>query len=107
MTQLDWPQHEVTSDGFLGQVLHKDKFGNLITNLPNACISTEDMTRSFEVRGHGKVLPIDIHSTYYLASTINPALISASTGFLEFAIKDGSAANRLGWEAGQSFELIC
>ena len=106
MIQLDWPQHKVTSDGFLGQILYKDKFGNLITNLPNACISTEDMTRSFEVRGQGKVLPINIHSTYYLASTNNPALISASTGFLEFAIKDGSAANQLGWEAGQSFELI-
>ena len=106
MIQIDWPQHEVTNDGFLGQVLHKDRFGNLITNLPSAYISTDDMTRTFEVRSQGKVLPIEIHSTYHHASSNNPALISASTGFLEFAIKDGSAAHQLGWETGQSFELI-
>jgi S-adenosylmethionine hydrolase len=106
MIQIEWPQHTATKTGFSGQILHKDRFGNLITNLPNTSVSPDMLTKPFKVLCLDKDFPIEIHPTYDLASSSKPTLITASTGFLEFAIKDGSAAYQLGWSAGQTFELI-
>ena len=104
--QIDWPQHKETIAGLKGQILHKDRFGNLITNLPNTCISPDHMARPLEIRSLGKILQVEIHPTYHLASSANPALIVASTGFLEISVSNGSAAHQLGWKEGQPFELI-
>ncbi len=106
MVSLEWPKHEISETGIFGQIIHEDRFGNLITNIPHSSVPASIKNLDLKVRIPNGVISIRIHPTYGHAPDGQPALIEASTGFLEFAIKNGSAAKFLDWSAGHKFELI-
>ncbi len=82
------------ADGNLGgRVIHIDRFGNLITNIEERDISAGRMV--VEVMGH----QLDRLSRTYGESSGLMALIGSS-GFLEIAVNQGSAARLLGAEIG-------
>jgi S-adenosylmethionine hydrolase len=76
------------SDGLLATVLRIDKFGNIITNLRR-----EDLRREFDIR------IAEIHVTRLLQSFSDAApdevfAIEGSTGYIEIALNQASAAER-------------
>lgn len=91
-----------TSAGlWLGEVIHVDRFGNLITNLPASCTA-----------GSGPlVLRIGSHklrevaSSYAAMAPRTPAVVSGSSGCLEVAVNQDSAARLLGLGVGTPVEL--
>ncbi len=87
LVTLPLPRPEVKGDLIVGQVIHIDHFGNLITNIEEELLKGE---LSLEIQGHriGKLSPC------YEAGEELLALIG-STGNLEIAVKNGSAAERL------------
>jgi S-adenosylmethionine hydrolase len=76
-------------------VLHIDRFGNLVTSVPAALLSDENML--VEVRGK-RIAGL---SRAYADGEGLLALIG-SHGYLEVAVRNGSAAQALGAQIGDS-----
>jgi hypothetical protein len=94
---LPLPQPERLPGGSIrGQVLHADRFGNLITDIPMTWLAA-DQRWGFEIAGRH----IDGLSVTY-AAVGRGALVAlaGSEGLLEIAVREGSAAKTLGIGAG-------
>lgn len=84
----------------IGHIVEVDRFGNLITDLTPAggpiCLRVSDVKR-------GEALALTGPAASY--SAVAPGelvLVCSSQGTLEIAVRDGSAAERLGLAAGRS-----
>ena len=92
------PEARRRDDGAMeGQVITVDRFGNLITNLLT--------THSGVVRVGGYMLPL--RRSYADAGTESDGLVAlvGSSGLIEIALRDGSAAGLLGLERGAAVVL--
>lgn len=79
------------------QVLHIDRFGNVITNLVAADFKTEKPR--LEING----ARIEAFATHYAAFEPGPLfVIEGSSGFLEVSLNRGSAAEKIGCRAGDA-----
>jgi S-adenosylmethionine hydrolase len=95
--QFEIPDPTTAADGsILGQVLHIDGFGNIITNIPPAML-TEAQQWTFELAG---VEITDFLRVYGLAQAGKPIALIGSLGFLEIAIRNSSAARYLDVQVG-------
>lgn len=90
--KLDWPQVQARQNRVEGEIVHVDRFGNLITNLG------EEHLRQFADKpcevfsGNKQLAPI---APFYGAVAVGrPLAVLGSTGFLEIAINGDSAAKR-------------
>jgi len=82
----------------IGQVLHIDNFGNLITNVRSNNLPAEGITITI-----GKQ---QIHSiSQFYAETEGLAALIGSSGYLEISLKSGNAADFLGAKAGDEIQL--
>lgn len=82
-----------TTDGtIVGQVLYADQFGNLITNISDVCGGVA------RIRQHA--LPVRV--TYASGESGQLLALISSEGELEIAVRDGSAAARLGVTPGEA-----
>jgi hypothetical protein len=72
-----------------GDIVHIDRFGNLITNIPASWASPE---HRFRVKG---TEGIPFRETYGHASPRELFALVGSAGTVEISVRDGSAANRL------------
>ena len=79
-----------------GRVIHVDRFGNLITDVPGAWMEAGRWCA--EIAGQ----PVSVSGTTYgdVASGALLALVG-STGTVEIAVRDGNAAARLGVGVGE------
>ena len=92
----------LTSNGrYSGEIVHVDRFGNLITNLPASCVAQHARIvlriASHEVRA--------VAESYSAIAPHTPALVAGSSGFLEIALNQDSAARLLGLGVGAPVEL--
>jgi S-adenosylmethionine hydrolase len=97
---LQVPAVTQSREGFLGEVLWVDAFGNLVTNIEASHIAVSDFERCV-VRLPGCV--VTGIRRYY--SEVRPEEVLAlfgSSGRLEIAIRQGSAAKALQCDAGTS-----
>lgn len=79
--------------GKQGQVIYVDRYGNCITNLTAPAGDVGG-----RVRAAGRW--IEIHDAYRKAAPGQPLALAGSAGFLEIAVRDGSAAQQLGLQRG-------
>ena len=92
---LPLPQVRVTTEGISGEIIYRDIYGNLISNIPAGLLEGREIA---EIRIRGRVIG-------RLSRTFNdtpgqgtePELIAlfGSHGYLEVAIPNGSAADAL------------
>ena len=94
LTCLPIARPYLKGDILMGEVVHIDHFGNLITNITLAVLPWEGPV-SIEVKGH---LIAGLSSSYQEGGTVL-AIIGAH-GNLEVSVKNGSAAQRLKVEVG-------
>jgi len=83
----------------IGQVLHIDRFGNLITNIKSSDLPGKDVM--IEVAGYC----IQGVSSYY-AQNEGVMAILGSSGYLEISLRDDSACNFLGMVVGDEIKVI-
>jgi S-adenosylmethionine hydrolase len=83
----------------IGQVLHIDRFGNLITNIRSNSLPGKNIT--IEVGGHR----VQGMSDYY-AQGEGIMAVAGSSGYLEISLRDGSACDFLGVEVGDEVKAI-
>jgi S-adenosylmethionine hydrolase len=83
----------------VAQVLHIDRFGNLITNIRSNSLPGKDIT--IEVGGRR----VQGMSDYY-AQGEGIMAVAGSSGYLEISLRDGSACDFLGVEVGDEVKAI-
>jgi S-adenosylmethionine hydrolase len=89
------PQDPSVVDGVLvGQVISVDHFGNLVTNIAVGELALAQVT----VITAGRIVPLV--ETYAEAPPQQLAALFGSDGYLELAIKNGSAADFLDADTG-------
>lgn len=99
---LPLPEPERSATGIHGVVLHVDRFGNLITNVPVAWLrSLPDAAAQASVTANG-VMVGTVLRTYSDVEPGQPLALVGSLGLLEIAIRDGHAARRLEMGRGTS-----
>lgn len=86
---LPWPKPQRTGSSVKGEVIHVDRFGNLITNIPRAWVEGAE-----DVVVDGKPIgPVRV--TYSDAQPGEPIALICSDEVLEVAVRDGRAADAL------------
>ena len=86
-----------------GEVLYTDRFGNAVTNIERPLV--EQVGRQAEARlGSGRV--VRLRRTYGDVGPGQAVALIGSSGRLEIAVRDGSAADVLGLEAGSSVQVV-
>jgi hypothetical protein len=88
---------------FTGAVLFVDRYGNLITNFKIESFPTL-RNRPFTLTAGLATIEL-FAGTYASAAPGEPTVIPASTGYYEIALRESSAAQRLGLRAGSPLEL--
>ncbi|CAK9083323.1 S-adenosyl-L-methionine hydrolase (adenosine-forming) (SAM hydrolase (adenosine-forming)) (S-adenosyl-L-methionine:hydroxide adenosyltransferase) (SAM hydroxide adenosyltransferase) [Durusdinium trenchii] len=91
---LEWPEPEVSANEVQGVVLVVDPFGNLISNITAACLPEKPL-ESLRVSCGGQMLD-GVVRTYGERPAGTLVALFGSTGRLEVAVVDGSAAAELG-----------
>jgi S-adenosylmethionine hydrolase len=82
-----------TEAGWEGRVLHVDRFGNLITNLPNALGSR---IATLEIGGHA----VPLCGAYGEVAKGEAGAVAGSADRIEVFVREGSARDRFGGVAG-------
>ena len=83
-----------------GEVVHVDRFGNAVTNIPVSMLSLEASPR-VHAAGHDFALL----RTYGAARPGEALAVIGSSDHLEVAVREGSAAERLGLQRGDRVEV--
>jgi S-adenosylmethionine hydrolase len=96
-----WPQPAVEGARVRGRVVHVDRFGNLISNVPRSALSSFIAPR-VQVAGHALGAPA---RTYADAADGAALALHGSEDLLEVAVRNGSAAERLGLGVGAPVEV--
>lgn len=102
--RLEFPQPERTRRGWRGEVLLVDHFGTLSTNL-TADYLTAEGERAVRVRIRGKEIE-GLVGSFGEAETGELVALIGSSGSLEIAVVNGSAAEYVGAGAGEKVELF-
>ena len=89
IVRLPWPEPVHHADGVDGVVVHVDRFGNLVTNIP----SGEAIGECFVRVG---VMEVEVRNTYGDVDVGELVAHAGSRGLVEIAMRDGRASDRLG-----------
>lgn len=95
--RLAWSAPQVVADRVVGEVLHIDRFGNLITNIDRGCWQSNRPPADVWIGMHG---PIPMVRTYGAAPAGTLVALFGSTDRLEVALVAGSAAEATGAHLG-------
>lgn len=97
LVRLPWPEPRKTATGIVGEVIHVDAFGNLVTNLPAELWPRLAAAGALHVGGH------DIRTLVRTYADAPPGTVVAligSQGYIEAAVVEGRADVRLAAAAG-------
>jgi S-adenosylmethionine hydrolase len=88
--RLAWPTVRAVAGAVAGAVLHVDRFGNLVTSIRAETL--EDVGGAVRIRLGGRPLPLV--GTYGELEAGQAGALVGSSGRLEIAVREGSAAAR-------------
>lgn len=96
--RLDWPEPKLLGKSIEGEVIYVDKFGNAITNVPAATLTSLGAERCEIHKGRKRMCAI---GTHYQSVPIGRAVaVPGSSGYLEIAVNSGNASAILGLNPG-------
>ena len=99
--RLQLPAVQKVKDTLIqGQILAVDRSGNLITNL-----KPTDVPRAYKILAGQREI-ISIHKRYQDGAPGEIFVVPGSTGYLEIAVKDGSAASVFKIKAGSPIGVV-
>jgi S-adenosylmethionine hydrolase len=95
--RLPMPAPRALMNGYRGQVIFIDDFGNIITNIPADSLQKPDVLRVGETSLTKRFRWV---RSYAEAEPKSLVVLASSTGLLEIAVTDGNAARRLRAKVG-------
>jgi S-adenosylmethionine hydrolase len=96
------PSASRRGSGAAGEVLHVDRYGNLITNVPTAWVGPS--VKRLELRVAGRRSSVRWVVSYERIGRGRLGALGSSFGTLEVAVAEGSAARRLRARAGSKID---
>ena len=98
LTWLPIPPLRSTPEGISGEIIYRDVYGNLVSNIPAGALEGRNILE-FRIRGRA----INRLSRTFLDAPVDANLIAlfGSHGYLEFATPNGSAAETLAAGPGE------
>ena len=100
-----WMQPIADRDGLEGTIIHIDKFGNLITNIPQSLLNEVIADKDVKIYV-GNVILNSIEPTFGAVAEGEPVAYIGSAGMLEVGINKGDAEQMLGVQKGAQISLI-
>jgi len=97
---LPWPTPVIAASIIHGEVVHVDHFGNAITNIP-----AEHLPGDTCARVTCGPFAAPLRASYAAVAPGEPVAVRGSTGLLELAVRDGSAATVFGIARGAAVEV--
>jgi hypothetical protein len=94
-------------DVLVGEVLHIDDFGNIITNFRETEISQMKSTTSINIKLKNTKLRLKLCKAYADVKPREPLAIIGSHNFLEISINQGNAAEKFKVKDGDKATLYC
>lgn len=100
--QLNLPENHTPDGGisWIGEVLYADVYGNLVTSFTGDILKQKGEKKAIIVTRQGHTLPF--HRTYGDVGEGKALVYKGSSGFLEIAIRNGNASEKLGLNPGDS-----
>lgn len=92
-------------DGVQGWIMHIDRFGNLITNIPEEMIAETGEGANLKIYVGNTILN-NLVETFGEVLEGEPAAYIGSSGMLEIAINKGNAHEMLGVEKGAQISIV-
>lgn len=102
---LDWVRVSVTDAGLLGEVIHVDRFGNVVTNVRNTDLDAAWPGGQWRVLA-GTRHVAGVSGTYAEVPKGTPAALVGSSGHLEIAVNRGDASRLLGISPGDPVIVV-
>lgn len=103
LVTLDLPTPKQTEPNLIeGEIIHVDRFGNLITNIRLATLA-DHKPRSFRA---GKYSWNELFRTYSDVAKGSSLVLFGSAGYLEISVHLGNAAATLGLTRGDTIQVI-
>jgi hypothetical protein len=102
--RLPWPEPAVSAAVLRGEIIHVDRFGNLVTNVAAGVFRAWFRGREVELRV-GPLTLTRLQHTYGEAAAGEMLALIGSHGYLEIACAGDSAAARLQAEPGLPLEI--
>jgi len=90
------------NDSILGEVLHIDNFGNIITNI---ILKESSEIEKVKLRMSNKQFELVFARTYGQVKTQHPMALIGSHNFLEIAVNQGNAAEKFNIKIGDEVEV--
>lgn len=107
ITPLRIPKPVVKKGSIKAQVLYVDSFGNVVTNVRNRDVEEAGLKLNDEVKvkTENKSVKAFYKEAYWEAESGKPVLMLGSQGFMEIALKEGSAAKALKLNRGEKLRI--
>lgn len=100
-----WALPIADRDGVQGWVVHIDRYGNLITNIPSGMVGDTGENRALRIYVGNTILK-EIVTTFADVPEGEPAAYIGSSDNLEVAINKGNAQKMLGVEKGAQVSIV-
>jgi S-adenosylmethionine hydrolase len=98
--RLPWPEPVIRDQYIKGEVIYVDGFGSLILNISANLIQNRKLVGK-KFKANIKEMELPLLSTYSDVSKGKPLALIGSSGFLEVAVNQGSAAEMFGAGVGE------
>ncbi len=99
--RLQIPTPKLVKEGLIqGCILAVDRFGNLTTN-----VKLKEVTRPFKILAGQREIT-SLHKTYREGKPGEVFIVPGSAGYLEIAVKEGSAAAALHLKSGAAIGIV-
>jgi hypothetical protein len=99
---LNIPAVSVQGSTLLGSIIHIDHFGNCVSNILEWRVA--DRREAARIEAGGRLL-YGIRRTYAEAERGELLALIGSSGYLEIAVREGSAAQTLGLRVGNAVQI--
>lgn len=103
ITDLDFGRGRAQQGVLVGSVIYVDPFGNLITNIPSALLPAPGARVA--VRAGRRTVGAVVARAYGDAGRARLVVVPGSDGFVEIAVREGSAAGALDATSGGSVRI--
>jgi S-adenosyl-L-methionine hydrolase (adenosine-forming) len=101
--RLDWPEPKLHGKSIEGEVTCIDRFGNAITNIPAAAVSTFGGEHFGIFKGQKRICELETH--YQSVKPGRTVAVPGSTGYLEIAVNGGNASAILSLHCGDCVDV--
>lgn len=105
LVRLHWVRPRADEEGVQGWVVHVDRFGNAITNIPATLVAAYAGGRPLRCYAGSAILH-GLRRTYADVAPGEPLLLVGSSGYLEIGINGGHAARLLSLAKGSPVSLV-